>query len=111
MKKNILTAAILLLSFPLFATTIIAKGRLKEGAPGIWAICDPSFANEICNVYVVQDNLTDTIYCLSYVPEPILINGHVVKEYNPNGQLIWQGNVQRIERSVVGADVKYLIVQ
>jgi hypothetical protein len=55
--------------------------------------------------------LTEFIYCLSYVPEPILINGHVDKEYNPNGQLIWQGNVQRIERSVVGADVKYLIVQ
>jgi hypothetical protein len=55
--------------------------------------------------------LTEFIYCHSYVPELIFINGHFVKEYNLNGQLIWQGNVQRIERSVVGPDVKYLIVQ
>lgn len=55
--------------------------------------------------------LNEFIYYLSYVPKAILINGHVVKEYNSNGQLMWQGNVQRIERSVVGPDVKYLIVQ
>jgi hypothetical protein len=55
--------------------------------------------------------LTEFIYCLNFFFELIFINGHVVKEYIANGQLIWQGNVQRIERSVVGADVKYLIVQ
>jgi hypothetical protein len=111
MKATFITISLFFLSYPLLATTIIAKGRRVDGAAGQWAQCNPTYSNETCNVYQVDDNLTDTIYCLNFVPDPILINGRNVKEYNEIGQLIWQGNVQKIDRTLVGSNVKYTIVQ
>ncbi len=111
MKAFYLSICLFLFSYPLFATTIIAKGRRVDGASGQWAQCNPTFSNETCNVYLVEDNLIDTVYCLNFVSDPILINGHNLKEYNEIGVLVWQGNAQRIDRTLVGTNVKYTIVQ
>ncbi len=107
---------VLFLIIPLFfcnknkATVIIARGFMTSGQWGVAAYCDPS-SSGVCNRYFVQDNRTDTIICQFYNPNPIMVNGNNLIQYDANGVQQWQGTATRIDMSQEGNLVKYTIVR
>jgi hypothetical protein len=92
------------------ATIIIAKGNMTAGQWGVAAYCDPT-SSGVCNRYEVNDNRNDTFFCQFYNPNPIMVNGNLLKQYDENGILRWQGNALRIELSQAGNLVKYTIIK
>lgn len=106
---------IILLLMPLFyfnsnkATIIICHGTMTSGQIGVASYCDPTSPG-VCNRYSVQDNRNDTIFCRFYNPNPIMVNGNLLSQYDANGNLLWQGVANRIQLSQEGSQVKYTIV-